>query len=89
MQVAAEEYAAGKPVANPPPSLRVYTLAKQIPGTIGNPLDEDGQLWAELELYAYEEGRAQAEAARRRALQERRDQGSGRRGRGKFRRRTP
>lgn len=66
-------------MTNPPPSLRVYTLAKQLPGLFSGTdlLDADGQLLVELELYAAEENRANAERMARDQARERRAQGPG------------
>ena len=67
MSLAAVEYADGGSVASPPPSLKVYSLAKRLPGLWGTTdlLDGDGQLLAELMVYAAEEGRAANERVRR------------------------
>jgi sRNA-binding protein len=73
-------------VSAAPPSLRVYTLAKRLPGLWSGTdvLDLDGQLLAELEVYAAEEARVSNEEAQRAQAETRRAGGSrvaGRRGR--------
>ena len=54
MATTARRYANGNPVRSPPPSLSVYLLAKRTPGMWSglSILDEDGQLYAELQAYA-------------------------------------
>lgn len=89
MQEAATDFAAGRPVPSPPPSLRVYTLAKQIPSMFGPAgiLGEDGQLVIELELYAHEEAVAAMDRARQEQARSRREASSSGRGRRRFGRR--
>lgn len=60
---AADDYARGRPVQAPPPSLRIYALAKDSPSLVTlNALAEDWELWRELEAYA---AATHAEQARR------------------------
>lgn len=68
-----------------PPSLRVYALAKQLPGLWSSTdlLAVDGQLLVELTVYADEENRVANEQRERQA----RDSGAGRSKVGRFRRR--
>lgn len=63
MTAAAVDYAEGRQVRAAPPSLRVYALAKRLPGLWSGTdlLDADGQLLAELVVYAEEEARVTAE----------------------------
>lgn len=69
MLEAADNYAKGKPVADVPPSLRVYALAKDLPGMVRlDLLAEAWELWRELGAY----GAASAAEARRRNNEQRR-----------------
>jgi len=70
---AAVDYAEGRSVTDAPPSLRVYTLAKRLPGLFSGTdlLDGDGQLLAELTVYVDEEGRVANENAARQARENR------------------
>lgn len=65
--LAAIDYAEGRPVADAPPSLKVYALSKRLPGLWSGTdlLDAPGQLLAELMAYAGEESRVAAEEAAR------------------------
>ena len=61
-------------MSNAPPSLRVYTLAKRLPGLFSGTdlLEGDGQLLVELTVYAEEEARVSNEEAERARAETRR-----------------
>lgn len=66
-------------MANPPPSLRLYGLARKLPGLFSGTdlLEGDGLLLLELEAYAAEEARVQSEEAARARHQNRHAAASG------------
>lgn len=68
MEAAAAAYAAGRPVPQPPASLRLWALSKSLGGPVVDVLGETPQLLSEWECYA----EAEAEADERRAAAERR-----------------
>lgn len=70
---AAIDYAEGRPVSAAPPSLRLYALAKRLPGVLGSVdmLDAPQDLWIEFEVYAAEEARVARESAQRQDRQAR------------------
>lgn len=55
-------------MAGAPPSLRLYALAKAVPGILGtfSPLDEHPALLAEWQAYAAAQGQHEREEATRR-----------------------
>lgn len=70
-------------MSSAPPSLRVYQAAQRYPGMIGIDLmTADALLWTELDVYADEERRVEAQAQQRAS---RAQASASRRGRGMFR----
>lgn len=66
VSIAARLYAAGASVPHPPPSLRLYSLAKALPGILPPLRDMDADLFTELEAYAAAEAKeANAQAKRK------------------------